>query len=103
VGHEGTVSGWFFISVVSTGCRPSRAFLGFVAGAPHPAEVLVYFVLLLAIGLRARSGFLAALSLASYSEFGLIVMQSGVREVCSTQLAAACGVRRRASFVIAHR
>lgn len=45
-----------------------------------PLKVLVYFALLLAMGLRARSSFLASLSLASYSEFGLIVMQFGVRE-----------------------
>lgn len=45
-----------------------------------PLKALVFFALLLLIGLRARSSFLAALGLASYSEFGLIVMQAGVRE-----------------------
>jgi len=45
-----------------------------------PLKCALFFVLLLVFRLRARSGFLAALSLASYSEFGLIVMQLGVRE-----------------------
>jgi predicted Kef-type K+ transport protein len=65
-----------------------------LAGLPDPAmlawagwlvlalvlKVVLFFFLLLAIGLRARSSFLAALSLASYSEFGLIVVQFAVRE-----------------------
>jgi hypothetical protein len=45
-----------------------------------PLKSALFFVLLIAAGLRARSGFLAALSLASYSEFGLIVLQLGVSE-----------------------
>jgi predicted Kef-type K+ transport protein len=45
-----------------------------------PLKAALFFVLLLGIGLRARSSYLAALSLASYSEFGLIVLQVGIRE-----------------------
>jgi predicted Kef-type K+ transport protein len=45
-----------------------------------PLKVLLFFVLLLVAGLRSRSSMLAALSLATYSEFGLIVIQLGVRE-----------------------
>lgn len=44
-----------------------------------PLKAAAFFVLLLLVGLRARSSFLAALSLSSYSEFGLIIMQLGVR------------------------
>lgn len=43
-----------------------------------PLKAAVLFGLLLTLGLRARTGFLAALSLATYSEFGLIVMAAAV-------------------------
>jgi predicted Kef-type K+ transport protein len=43
-----------------------------------PLKGALFFVLLLAFGLRARTAFLAALSLASYSEFGLIVIAEAV-------------------------
>lgn len=44
-----------------------------------PVKAGLFFVLLLAFGLRARTSFLAALSLTSYSEFGLIVVAAAVR------------------------
>ena len=43
-----------------------------------PVKVLLYFVVLLLFRLRARSSFLTALSLATYSEFGLIIAAVGV-------------------------
>ncbi|MCI0506224.1 MAG: cation:proton antiporter [Gammaproteobacteria bacterium] len=42
-------------------------------------KALLFFFILLLFRLRARSSFLAALSLATYSEFGLIVASLGVR------------------------
>lgn len=43
-----------------------------------PLKVLLYFAVLLIFRLRSRTSFLAALSLATYSEFGLIIAQMGV-------------------------
>jgi len=71
----------FFLSIGITGV-PTLAALGGAAAMvlALPLKAVLFFALLLAAGLRARSGFLAALSLATYSEFGLIVVQLGVRE-----------------------
>ncbi len=44
-----------------------------------PVKALLFFFILLLFRLRARSAFLAALSLATYSEFGLIIANMGVR------------------------
>ena len=38
-----------------------------------PGKAILFFFIMLRLGLRARSSFLASLSLATYSEFGLIV------------------------------
>ncbi len=43
-----------------------------------PLKALLFFFILVLFRLRARSSFLAALSLATYSEFGLIVMSLAV-------------------------
>ncbi|MFO7602674.1 MAG: cation:proton antiporter family protein [Gammaproteobacteria bacterium] len=43
-----------------------------------PAKALLFFFILILFRLRARSAFLAGLSLATYSEFGLIVASMGV-------------------------
>ena len=45
-----------------------------------PLKGLIYFVLLLAFKLRARSAFLTGLSLTNYSEFGLIVASVALPE-----------------------
>jgi len=44
-----------------------------------PIKAALFFFILLLFRLRARSSFLASLSLATYSEFGLIVANLGVR------------------------
>ena len=44
-----------------------------------PLKAILFFIILLLFRLRARSSFLAALSLATFSEFGLIVASLGVR------------------------
>jgi predicted Kef-type K+ transport protein len=43
-------------------------------------KAVLFFLILVLLRLRARSAFLAGLSLASYSEFGLIVASLGVNE-----------------------
>jgi len=43
-----------------------------------PVKAVLFFLLLLALGLRARTSFLTAVALSTYSEFGLIVVQVAV-------------------------
>lgn len=45
-----------------------------------PVKALLFFFVLVLLRLRARTAFLAALSLATYSEFGLIVASLAVRD-----------------------
>ena len=52
--------------------------LTFLALLLLPLKTLALFGLLLAFGLRARTSFLTSLSLATYSEFGLILLAAGV-------------------------
>ncbi|MCZ7599384.1 MAG: cation:proton antiporter [Gammaproteobacteria bacterium] len=71
----------FFLSI-GLGGMPS---LGSLVGVSVlllalPFKAALFFALLVLAGLRARSSFLAALSLASYGEFSLIIMQLGVRQ-----------------------
>lgn len=45
-----------------------------------PLKAIIFFFILLMFRLRARSSFLTAISLATYSEFGLIVANLGVKQ-----------------------
>lgn len=45
-----------------------------------PIKAVLFFFILILFRLRARSSFLASLTLATYSEFGLIVANMGVRQ-----------------------
>ncbi len=45
-----------------------------------PVKAILFFFVLLLFRLRARSSFLTAISLATYSEFGLIVANLGVKQ-----------------------
>lgn len=69
----------FFLSIGLTGL-PDRELLilAIVAALLVPLKSVLFFFLLLRFGLRARTSFLASLTLASYSEFGLIVANSAV-------------------------
>lgn len=93
----------FFLSIGLAGLPALPGLLG--AGAlllVLPVKAALFFVLLTMAGLRARSGFLAALSLASYSEFGLIVIQLGVdRGLLASQWLQIAAVAVAASFAIA--
>lgn len=64
-----------FFVFVGMSVVPDLESLGFaiVLLALLPVKAAVFFAVLVAFRLRARSSFLAALALASYSEFGLIV------------------------------
>lgn len=64
----------FFLSIGLSGLPTLDTFLlALLAVALLPLKAALFFALLLRFGLRARSSFLAALGLASFSEFGLIV------------------------------
>ncbi|ANO52319.1 cation:proton antiporter family protein [Woeseia oceani] len=69
----------FFLSIGLTGL-PTREILLLAIAAVLlvPVKSVLFFFLLLRFGLRARSSFLASLTLASYSEFGLIVASNAV-------------------------
>ncbi|PLW83820.1 sodium:proton exchanger [Kineobactrum sediminis] len=64
----------FFLQIGMSGLPDMNALVfALVAGAMLPLKGLLFFFLLTAFHLRARTSFLAALSLTAYSEFGLIV------------------------------
>lgn len=64
----------FFLQIGMSGLPDLEAALfGLGLALLLPVKGALFFFLLLGFGLRARNAFLAALSLSSYSEFGLIV------------------------------
>ncbi len=70
----------FFLSIGLSGL-PTAADLLLVAGLLAvllPLKVALYFWLLTRFDVRARTAFLGALGLATYSEFGLIVAREGI-------------------------
>jgi len=69
----------FFLQIGLTGLPPWEAILAALALVllVVPLKALLFFFVLLRFKLRARSSYLTGLSLASYSEFGLIVAALG--------------------------
>ncbi len=64
----------FFLSIGMSGLPDWNALVfAIVLGILLPLKGILFFFLLVAFKLRARTSFLAALSLTAYSEFGLIV------------------------------
>ncbi|MFL1467968.1 cation:proton antiporter [Marinobacter sp. HN1S83] len=64
----------FFLQIGISGLPDGDALIfALVASVVLPLKGILFFFLLLAFRLRARSSFLSALSLTNYSEFGLIV------------------------------
>jgi predicted Kef-type K+ transport protein len=64
----------FFLSIGMSGLPDWNALLfAVVMGVLLPLKAVLFFFLLVAFRLRARTAFLAALALGVYSEFGLIV------------------------------
>lgn len=71
----------FFLQIGIGGLPDTDALVfAVVAGLVLPLKGLLFFFLLLAFRLRARSGFLSALALTNYSEFGLIVASVALPE-----------------------
>ncbi len=69
----------FFVEIGLSGLPSLQALLGGLALLlVIPLKAIVFFVLFLLTRLRARNAFLAALALASYSEFALITAKVGV-------------------------
>jgi predicted Kef-type K+ transport protein len=93
----------FFLSIGLAGVPTWQSLAGAaVLLALIPVKAGLFFVLFLAIGLRSRSAFLASLGLASYSEFGLIVIQLGVaRGLVPAEWLPTAAVAVAASFAIA--
>lgn len=71
----------FFLQIGLSG-QPSFELVqqALLINALLPVKAVLFFFILLLFRLRARSSFLASLSLATYSEFGLIVANMGVRQ-----------------------
>lgn len=64
----------FFLQIGIGGLPDQQSLIfAIVAALVLPLKGLLFFFLLLAFRLRARSGFLSSLALTNYSEFGLIV------------------------------
>src|SRR6056297_3429367 len=64
----------FFLEIGMSGLPDLNALLfALGVGIMLPLKGMLFFFLLIAFGLRARTSFLAAVSLSTYSEFGLIV------------------------------
>ena len=64
----------FFLSIGMSGLPDWNALVfAIVLGLALPVKGILFFFLLVAFKLRARTSFIAALSLTAYSEFGLIV------------------------------
>lgn len=71
----------FFLQIGIDGLPDGDALIfAIVATLVLPLKGLLFFFLLLLFRLRARSGFLSALSLTNYSEFGLIVASVALPE-----------------------
>jgi len=69
----------FFLSIGLTGIPTPEIFgHALLLMLLLPLKGLLFFVLLLALGLRARTSFLSAAVLSTFSEFGLIVAQAAV-------------------------
>lgn len=92
----------FFLSIGLTGLPTLHTLaLAAIPLAILPLKVLTYFLLLLAFGLSARTGFLAGIGLATYSEFGLIVMATAVeRELVPAEWLVATAIAVAVSFAV---
>ncbi len=93
----------FFLSIGLTGLPTWHTLeLAAIPLLVLPLKVLLYFFLLLAFGLSARTGFLAGIALATYSEFGLIVMAAGVeRGLVPEEWLVATAIAVAVSFALA--
>ena len=89
----------FFLAIGMSGLPDWDALIfAVIVGVLLPLKGLLFFFLLVAFKLRARTSFLAAVSLTAYSEFGLIVA-AGIPAVESFLVPLAIAVS--VSFVVA--
>jgi len=87
----------FFLQIGMSGLPDAKALVfALICGVLLPLKGVLFYFLLAAFKLRARTSFLTALSLTAYSEFGLIVA-AGVLPEWLVPLAIALSV----SFVVA--
>ncbi len=71
----------FFLQIGFAGLPDANAWIfALIMTALLPLKALLFFLLLVAFKLRARSAFLSGLSLTNYSEFGLIVASVALPE-----------------------
>lgn len=93
----------FFLQIGYNGLPNSEMMLvAFTLGILVLIRPVLYFLLLTAFHLRARTALLAALSLATYSEFGLIVAQLAAEEaVLDNAWVTAVALALSLSFFIA--
>lgn len=93
----------FFLTIGLAGV-PSLATLSIsvLLVALIPFKVVLFFLLLTRFNLRARSGLLASLSLANYSEFGLIIAVVGAQKGwLATEWLVIIAIALAISFMIA--
>jgi len=93
----------FFLTIGLSG-TPSMAAIGVAAllVAAVPFKVALFYLLLTRFKLRARSSLLASLSLANYSEFGLIVAAVGASQGwLGTEWLVIIALALSATFIIA--
>jgi hypothetical protein len=93
----------FFLSIGLDAELTTEAFaLAAIVLAVLPVKAALFFALLVILGLRARTGFLTALSLTTFSEFALIIVNAAVaRELVETQWLVATALAVAVSFAIA--
>ena len=92
----------FFLLIGMSGLPGHEAFvLALVALALLPLKGALFYGLLVGFKLRARSGVLAGLALANYSEFGLIVVQAAaVRGLLPESWVVALAITVALSFAV---
>ena len=93
----------FFLAIgMSASPTPAMLFLALGLTLLLPLKAVLFQALLMLFGLRARTAFLTALSLASFSEFGLIVVEFGVENgVLSADYLIVAALAVSISFAIA--
>lgn len=89
----------FFLSIGMSGLPDLNAIIfSVIVGVLLPLKGVLFFFLLIAFGLRARTSFLTSLSLTVYSEFGLIVA-AGIP--AASEFLAPLAIAVSVSFLIA--
>ena len=93
----------FFLQIGMTALPDWQTFMGaMLLTLVLPLKALLFFFIMLRMRLRPRSAFLASLSLASYSEFGLIVANKLAEQgALSHEWVLLCALTMALSFILA--